>query len=103
MGLEIFVIKVGLSRLESEDIAVVRELKHRLAPSTVLHILKDHLKMRKFASKWVPHDLTDMEKWQRYVVSRTLLERYVHEGEVFLQCIITIDETWARSYEMNLS
>ena len=36
-----------------------------LAHSTVIHILKDLLKMRKIASKWVPHDLTDMHKWQR--------------------------------------
>ncbi|PSN52730.1 hypothetical protein C0J52_06146 [Blattella germanica] len=30
-----------------------------LAHSTVLYILKDLLKMRKIASKWVPHELTD--------------------------------------------
>ncbi|PSN39184.1 hypothetical protein C0J52_14044 [Blattella germanica] len=35
----------------------------RLVHSTVLHILKDLLKMRKVASKWVPHELTDMHKW----------------------------------------
>ncbi|KAJ4449289.1 hypothetical protein ANN_00687 [Periplaneta americana] len=29
-------------------------------------------------------------------------KRYEHEGEVFLRCIITIDETWARSYEPQL-
>ena len=31
-----------------------------LAPSTVLHILKDSLRMQKIASKWIPHDLKDL-------------------------------------------
>ncbi|GBM48902.1 hypothetical protein AVEN_91868-1 [Araneus ventricosus] len=30
-----------------------------LAHTTVLHILKERLCMRKIASRWVPHDLTD--------------------------------------------
>jgi hypothetical protein len=37
-----------------------------LAHSTVLHILKKHLQMRKITSKWVPHDLTEQQKWLRY-------------------------------------
>ncbi|KAJ4440701.1 hypothetical protein ANN_08849 [Periplaneta americana] len=69
-----------------------------LAPSTVIHILKVRLKMRKIASKWVPHDLMDMQKWQRYELL-VLLQR---EGEVLLRRIITTDETWARSYEPQL-
>ena len=54
-----------------------------LAHSTVLHILKDFLKMRKIASKWIPHDLTDMHKWQRYDASRMHLQRYEREGDTF--------------------
>jgi len=34
-----------------------------LAHTTVLHILKERLGMRKIASRWVPHDLTEMRKW----------------------------------------
>ena len=43
----------------------IRELAQEtgLAPLTVLHILKDRLRMRKIASKWVPRDLTEMQKW----------------------------------------
>jgi len=32
-----------------------------LAHTTVLHILKERLGMRKIASRWVPHDLTEMQ------------------------------------------
>ena len=36
----------------------IRELAQKtgLAPSTVLHILKDQLRMRKIVPRWVPHD-----------------------------------------------
>ena len=42
----------------------IRELAREtgLAHTTVLHILKEHLGMRKTASRWVPHDLTEMQK-----------------------------------------
>lgn len=84
--------------------STIRQLANdtRLAPSTVLKILKKHLQMRKIASRWVPHDLTEEHKWLRYDASRTHLERYRREGEGFLRRIITIDETWARAYEPQL-
>lgn len=42
----------------------IRELAHDngLAHTTVLHILKERLHMRKTASRWVPHELTEMHK-----------------------------------------
>jgi len=66
---------------------------------TVLHILKERLVMRKTASRWVLHDLMEMQKWLRYNAARNHLER---EGEAFLRHIITLDETWAKSYEPQL-
>ncbi|PNF37863.1 hypothetical protein B7P43_G07421 [Cryptotermes secundus] len=52
--------------LESDRRHTVRELAREagLAYTTVLHILKERLGMRKIASRWVPHDLTEMQKWQ---------------------------------------
>ncbi|KFM70806.1 Mariner Mos1 transposase, partial [Stegodyphus mimosarum] len=73
-----------------------------LAPTTVLHILKERLSMRKIASRWVPHQLTEMQKWLRYDAARTHLERYEREGDAFLRRIITLDETWARLYQPEL-
>ena len=52
-----------------------------LAPSTVLHILKDRLGMRKIASKWVPRDVTELEL--RYDTARSHSQRYV-SSSVFL-------------------
>ena len=58
--------------------------------------------MRKIASKWVPHDLTKLQKWLQYDAAPTNLQHYVCEGEAFLRRIITIDEIWTRSYEPKL-
>ena len=55
--------------------------------------------MRKTASRWVPHDLTEMQKWLWYDAARNHLERYEREGKAFLCRIITLDETRANSYE----
>ncbi|GBL84277.1 hypothetical protein AVEN_118661-1 [Araneus ventricosus] len=50
------------SLLDSDRRHTIRELFREtgLAHTTVLHILKERLGMRKIASQWVPHDLTEM-------------------------------------------
>ncbi|PNF26790.1 hypothetical protein B7P43_G17675, partial [Cryptotermes secundus] len=75
--------------LESDRRHTIRELAREtgLAHTTVLHILKERLAMRKIASPWVPHDLTEMQKWLRYDAARNHLERYEREGEAFLRLL----------------
>ena len=53
--------------LDSDRRHTIRDLAREtgLAHTTVLHILKERLGMRKTASGWVPHDLTEMQKWLR--------------------------------------
>ncbi|GBN06943.1 hypothetical protein AVEN_8299-1 [Araneus ventricosus] len=68
-----------------------------LAHTTVLHILKERLGMRKIASRWAPHDMTEMQKWLRCEAARNHFERSERQGEAFLCRIITLDETWAKS------
>ena len=57
--------------------------------------------MRKISAKWVPHALTEQQKWCRYETC-IHLERYQNDGENLLNNIITIDETWVRTYEPEL-
>ena len=64
-------------------------------------ILREDLHMRKIAAKWVPHALTEQQKFCRYETC-IHLERYQNEGENLLNNIITIDETWVRAYELEL-
>ena len=70
--------------------------------ATVHKILQEDLHMCKIAAKWVPHALTEQQKWCRYETPRIHLERYQNEGENLLNNIITIDETWVRAYEPEL-
>ena len=51
--------------------------------------------MRKIVAKWVPHALTEQQKWCRYETCRFNLDRYQNEGENLLNNIISIDETWS--------
>jgi len=69
---------------------------------TVLHILHDILGYRKIAAHWVPHTLSEVQQWQRYAIAQDLLNRYQREGDDFLGRIVTLDETWAHSYEPHL-
>ena len=59
--------------------------------ATVHKILRVDLHMRKIAAKWVPHALTEQQKWCRYETSGMHLERYQNEGENLLNNIITLD------------
>lgn len=56
----------------------------------------------KTASRWVPHHLLEVKKWQRFAVADILLNCYQLGGEAFLQHIITVDETWVHGYELEL-
>ena len=63
-------------------------------------ILREDLHMPKIAKKWVPHALTEQQKWCRY-------ETCVHmekdqNGENLLNNIIIINKTWIRAYEPEL-
>ena len=65
-------------------------------------ILTSDLNMRRIAAWWVPHCLSDDQKTDRMDIAKTLLKRYIKDGESFLNRIDAIDETWIRSYEPEL-
>ena len=44
----------------------------------------------------------EIGKWQQVETARTHLEQYEHEDEVFLCHVITMDDTWIRSYTPEL-
>ena len=58
--------------------------------------------MRKVAARWVPHYLTSEQAEHRLEIATDLLSRFSEEGNKFLSRIVTIDETWVRSYEPEL-
>jgi len=90
--------------LETDRWWTIRELacETGLSHTTILHILKERLHMRKIASRWVPQSLTEIQKWQRYKSAWMHLERYKKKGDAFLHHIIALDEAWARAYKLEM-
>jgi histone-lysine N-methyltransferase SETMAR len=62
-------------------------------------IIRETLRHRYLRSRWVPRQLTDEHKLKRVPSCRAFLTRYHAEGEEFLSCIVTGDETWVHYYE----
>ena len=58
----------------------------------------DRLGMRKLTARWVPKSLSDKQVATRASVCSTLLKRF-RSKDVFLSCLVTVDETWVHYYE----
>ena len=69
---------------------------------SVWDILRHHLLKKKKCARWVPHLLTDEQKASRISLADAHPHQYQREGDDFLRCNVTDDETWARSYEPEL-
>ena len=67
--------------------------------STVHHILKKHLKVRKISARWVPHLLTDEQKRQRVKVAKKLLQMFPKYDKKQFANVVTGDETWVHYFE----
>ena len=79
--------------VEQNPRTTVREIAEELgaAKSTVHRHLQAVGKVKKL-EKWVPHELTDMNKKNRMIIAHSLLNR--QRSEDFLDRLITCDEKW---------
>src|SRR5215469_8516208 len=75
----------------SEEVGICKSLCHT--------ILTEKLKMHRVAAKFVPRLLTEEQKQNRVTVSQELLDRS-NTDENFLKNVITGDETWVYSYDV---
>lgn len=83
------------SELREDRRVTVRELEEKLQiPKSSIHRIISDLGYRKCSARWVPKMLTEDHKRQRIESSREVLELYAEEGAVFLESIVTGDETW---------
>jgi transposase len=57
-------------------------------------IVFDKVRFRKLCSHWVPKMLTDEHKMKWQASALTFLTRYSEQGDDFLSCTVTGDETW---------
>ena len=59
----------------------------------------ESLGYRKVCAYWVLHLLTEDHKGQQKAITSELLQRYQHEGDDFLLCIVTGYESWFHHFE----
>ena len=66
----------------------------RVCDKTVFHILLDILGYNKLAARWIPHKISEVQRWHHYAVAQALFVWYQREGDDFLGRIVAMDETW---------
>jgi histone-lysine N-methyltransferase SETMAR len=74
-----------------EDIQEETDLSH----GTIQRIISDHLKLRKITARYIPKDLTDLQRAERVRICKHNLAKF-HQGTWRLCDIITGDESWFR-------
>jgi len=75
----------------------IRELHHiipEVSKATIHEAATEKCVYRKLCARWVPKMLTDDHKTKRMGSALKFLTRYAQEGDVFLDFIVTGDETW---------
>ncbi|GJQ77809.1 hypothetical protein Trydic_g16066 [Trypoxylus dichotomus] len=101
-GLKVSMRDVRVGQLWLDQIALVlMKSKCKLLPHGWIKIDVSRGGM-KIASRWVFHNLREMQQLIRHDAAQIHLEHYGREGDAFLCCSITLDKIWARSNETKL-
>ena len=82
-------------RITCEEMAQEIEI----SVGSIHFILRNHLKMR---ARWLPHHLMPEQAECCLTIATQLLYSYDSGGQDFLERIIAVDETWIRSYELEM-
>ena len=80
-------------RLEEQPFASANSLAHDLKVSygCIYNVLTNHLQLKHYVTKWVPHKLTQENKNKRIEYSTNMLNLIERKG---IHSIITGDESW---------
>jgi hypothetical protein len=65
-----------------------------MSKTTIYEAVTEKLGHRKLCARWVPKMLTDNHKTKWMGSGMKFLTHYAQEGDEFLDCIVTGDETW---------
>jgi histone-lysine N-methyltransferase SETMAR len=76
-------------RITIDDIQEQTDLSY----GTVQRIIVDHLKLRKIAARYIPKDLTDLQRAERVRICKQNVAK-IHQGTWRLCDVITGDESW---------
>jgi transposase len=82
-------------RVTIDEIALAFNMSHGSAYS----IAHNDLGYRRVCSRWVPRQLSHDHKRARHTFCQEHLDRHAHEGDAFLDRIVTGDESWVCHYK----
>jgi len=82
-------------RLKVKEIAKLSNLSE----TTVWRIVHDHLNMSKVSARWVPSNLSAVQKQRRAQISQQFLNLCGDNPDSILSRIVTGDETWVHLYD----
>jgi len=93
-----------LQILEEDRRMTCEETAHctGISLASAYRILTERIHKRRIAARWVPHDLSEEQKYRHVEIAQQLLHRFREEGNEFLQKVVAIDETWIRDFEPEL-
>jgi hypothetical protein len=72
-----------------------------ISPASVYRILTNSLGKRKVCAKWIPYVLNDNQR-AMHVLTTIHLSHWTNEENAFLDHILTVDESWMRSFDPQL-
>lgn len=70
----------------------------RISPERIYNILTEELHMKKLCAKWIPRELTPLQKLRRVSDSEACLKMLRHNRWEFFNSYVTMDETWVHHY-----
>ncbi len=70
-----------------------------ISTGTAHLIVTEKLNMRRVCARWIPRLITQEQKNERVNISTRCLQKYQHQGQRFLEKIVTVDETWISLFE----
>ena len=70
-----------------------------ISPTSIHSILHEHLAVKKVCSRWIPHNLTIVQKKARVDWCKEMLKKYDRGASKDVYKIVTGDESWIYAYE----
>lgn len=82
-------------RLKKKEIAKIC----KISETSVLKVLHEHLGMNKVCARWVPKNLSAVQKADRVTACREFLNLCGNDPDDIISRLVTGDETWVHMYD----
>ena len=82
-------------RVTADEVAHVLQISH----GSAYELMHNKLGFHKVFARWVPKELTEVHKQMLVDICQKHLDRYGNKQDIFLNRIITGDETWVHHYQ----